>query len=338
MQKIRIGQIGTKHDHARDHMDCVLKFPDVFEVVGIVEEDVQQRDRVRQDPTYAPLRFMTEEELFDAGCDAVMVEGFELDIPHVAKRCVEHGIAVHMDKPAGNDLQAFEDTLRIAKAKGLPVQMGYMYRQNPAFRDCLELIRQGRLGQIHSVSAIMNTGHPLEKRQWLGNFDAGILFFLGCHMIDFVYQIQGVPNKITPFLKSSGFGGTTSIDMATVIFEYDHGTSIIQSNSCEVNGFGRRQLVVCGTEGTYELCPIERPIGTKYTELSFADTFNDCHVSRQIDTVPVTCRYDEMMLDFAAFVRGEKQNPYTYEYELQLQKLILASCGYDVDYKSPVVL
>ena len=294
-------------------MDCIRKFPDIYEVVGVVEEDEQQRRLVQEDPSYSDYPFMTEEQLFDVGCDAVMVEGFELDLPHVAKRCVENGIAVHIDKPAGIDLPAFEDTLRIAKRKGLPVQMGYMYRQNPAFLDCLELIKEGRLGEIHSVNAIMNTGHPAEKRSWLSNLIAGSMFFLGCHMIDFVYRIQGLPNRITPFLKSSGFDGSHSIDMATVIFEYDHGLSIIQSNSCEINGFGRRQLVVCGTKGTYELHPIERPIGTKFTELDYAETFQDKHTTRNIESVPVSCRYDGMMLDFAAFVRGERENPYTYK-------------------------
>ena len=74
MKKIRIGQIGTKHDHARDHMDCVRKFPDIFEVVGVVEEDEEQRRLVENDPSYSDYPFMTEEQLFDAGCDAIMVE------------------------------------------------------------------------------------------------------------------------------------------------------------------------------------------------------------------------------------------------------------------------
>lgn len=45
-----------------------------------------------------------------------------------------------------------------------------------------------------------------------------------------------------------------------------------------------------------------------------------------------------MMLDFAAYVRGEKTNPYTYEYEYQLQKMILAACGQDIDYKMEEVI
>ena len=42
-------------------------------------------------------------------------------------------------------------------------------------------------------------------------------------------------------------------------------------------------------------------------------------------------RYDKMMLDFASFIRKEKENPYTYEYEFGLQKLILKASGVPFD-------
>ena len=32
------------------------------------------------------------------------------------------------------------------------------------------------------------------------------------------------------------------------------------------------------------------------------------------------------MLSFAAMVRGEKENPYTYDYELDLYRLIFDAC------------
>ena len=335
-RKIRIGQIGTKHDHASQHFACVSRFPDVFEVVGVVPEDEEQIEKVKTMQDYESCRILTEEQLFNAGCDAIMVEGFELDLPHVAKRCVENGIAVHMDKPAGEDLQAFEDTLRIAKKKGLPVQLGYMYRYNQGFQDCLKLVKEGRLGEIHSVFATMNVMHDLEYWKWLKNFKGGIMFFLGCHMVDFIYQLQGVPNNITPYLKSSGLEGTDSVTLSTAVFEYDHGLSFAQSNSCEVNGYGRRQLVVCGSKGTYELRPLERPVGY-LTEMKYAEMFRDKCINREIPTEGFK-RYDDMLLDFAAFVRGEKENPYTYEYELQLQKMVLASCGFEVDYQTPIIL
>ena len=112
----------------------------------------------------------------------------------------------------------------------------------------------------------------------------------------------------------------------------------MQANSCEINGWGRRQLVVCGSKGTYEIRPLELPIGVVYTDTSFAETFSDKHQKRNIATVPAANRYDDMMLEFAAMVRGEIENPHSYEYELQLQKLVLASCGYSVDYKTETIL
>lgn len=334
MKKIRIGHIGTKHDHSQDKMDCIRKFPKLFEVVGVVEEDPVQRELVKNSPTYRDYPFLTEEQMFNAGCDCIMVEGFEYDIPYVAKRCVENGIAVHVDKPAGRDVDVFRDTLRIAKAKKVPVQMAYMYRYNPAVMECMNYIRQGRLGDIHSVTAIMNTGHSWKKREWLKNFDAGNMFFLGCHMVDLIYRLQGIPEKITPYFKSSGMDGVEALDLCTAVFEYKNGTSIVQANACEVNGYGRRQLVVCGSKGTYEIRPLENPIGAIYASEDFAEPFEDRHIVRNIETVPTVERYDRMMLDFAAMVRGEKENSFTYEYELQLQKLILAACGYEIDYKT----
>ena len=42
-------------------------------------------------------------------------------------------------------------------------------------------------------------------------------------------------------------------------------------------------------------------------------------------------RYDGMMASFAAMVRGEKENPYTSDYELELYKTVLRCCGVNVE-------
>ena len=44
------------------------------------------------------------------------------------------------------------------------------------------------------------------------------------------------------------------------------------------------------------------------------------------ETEPVN-RYDPMMAAFAAMVRGEKENPYTYAYEIMLHQILLKACG-----------
>ena len=46
--RIKIGQIGTKHPHAAGKLDAILKYPEIFEVVGIVEPDKERREAMDQ--------------------------------------------------------------------------------------------------------------------------------------------------------------------------------------------------------------------------------------------------------------------------------------------------
>lgn len=346
MKRLKIGMIGTLHDHSEGKLACVKNHPDIFEVVGIAPDSDERiaglraegyenftfltSGQLREHPTFRDYPLLTEEQLLNAGCDCMMIEGFEYDLPYKAKLCLENGIAVHVDKPAGRELPVFIDALRLSKRRNLPLQMAYMYRYNPAVQDCLAMVREGRLGEILSVSALMNIEHPADKRHWHGLFDAGMMFFLGCHMVDLVHLMQGVPERVTPYLTASRLDGNSSLDQSTAIFEYPHGVSIVQSNSTEINGFQRRQLVVSGSLGTYEIRPLEWQPKAIHSTIG--------NRGNSLDFPPIGGRYDAMMLDFAAMVRGEKENPFSPEYELDTQRLTLAACGYEVDFKEHIEL
>lgn len=332
-KRIRLGHIGTAHDHSGAKLRCAMKFPELFEIVGIAEEKEQYRPAMEKNETYDGIPRMTVDELLDEGIDAALIEGFELDNVSAAQRCVERGVHVHLDKPAGADYAQYLKLLQTAHANNVIVQLGYMYRYNPAVIDCLARIERGELGKIISVDAIMDTRHPKDKRAWLSSFDAGIMFFLGCHMVDLVYRIMGAPLNVKTYLKSTGMDGVSSIDHTFAALEYENGVSTVRAVSNEVNGFGRRQLVVCGERATYEIYPLESPPRAYLTEYEKSKTYADARTEVGGVYLDGACRYDAMMNDFAAMVRGEKENPYTFEYELQMHKLFLACCGQDIDYK-----
>jgi hypothetical protein len=96
----------------------------------------------------------------------------------------------------------------------------------------------------------------------------------------------------------------------------------------EVNGFGRRQFMVSGSKGTVNICPLERPITMTYSDTEIADKpFED---RKQVFTFPdntATGRYDEMMQDFYAYIQGTKQNPFTYEHDFMVQKVLSQIVG-----------
>ena len=330
MKKIRIGHLGTYHDHSYGKLECILKYPDLFEVVGVVAESEERKQEIMEKGVYKDVKFVTEDEMFnELKPDAMLVEGYELDLLKLTEKCVERGIHVHVDKPAGNDVCHFEKILNITKEKNLVLQMAYMYRYNNAINECMRLYKEGKLGEITGIDAYMCTEHWPEKNKWLEAFDGGIMFFLGCHMIDLVYMFAGKPDKIHSIRQRTKLNGNNSEDNCVAVFEYDKFSALIRMNSTEVNGYGRRQFVLAGSKGTVEIKPLENPtiMTVSYTDLTHqkgASIYKD--MKNEVELTPQKGRYDEMMLDFYDMIVNNKKNRFTPQYELELQKLVMETC------------
>ena len=245
----------------------------------------------------------------------------------------ESGLHIQMDKPGSESDEDFDRLIDIVKSKNLVFHMGYMYRYNPAVIQLKEDIKSGKLGEIYAVEAQMNCLHTVEKRKWLGNYPGGMLYFLGSHLIDLVYSICGEPDEVIPLSMPIGTDGVRADDFGMAVFKYKNGVSFVKSTAVEPGGFERRQLVVCGTKGTVELKPFEW-FSNEYPELIQTQTtgvreaFNtDWGTKAPYYDTPAYGRYDAMFRSFAAYVNGEKKNPFDYEYERNLHKLILKACA-----------
>ncbi len=327
MSKLRIGQIGIGHNHGADKMLTARKFPELYEVIGIAEPDESWILKRGDLPAYEGLPRMTVDEIIEKS-DAVIVESDVWNLTKYAKMCVKAGKHIHMDKPASGTLEQFREVLDIAKAKGLVVQMGYMYRYNPAINMCLEDFRSGKLGEIYSINAEMSTFHSPEYKRWLTNFKGGIMYILGSHLVDLAVYMLGEPNRVTSFLKRTGLDGIDLEDNNLAVLEYDKAIARIFVSSVEVNGWGRRQFVVSGSRGTYSIMPIERKCHVTYSDTSFATNgYQDIKKEIEVPDVPNEIRYDIMMSDFHEYIMGTKTNPYTYEHDYLVQKVLYEICG-----------
>ena len=327
MKKIKIGQIGIGHNHGGEKMLAVRRFPELFEVIGYAEENERWIEKRGHLPAYEGLPRYSVEEIIEK-CDAVLVESDVWDLTRYAQLCVDAGKHIHMDKPAGGTLAEYKKVLDTAKAKNLTVQLGYMYRYNPAVVKCLEMVRNGDLGEIYSINAEMSTFHKPAYRKWLTNFGGGIMYILGSHLVDLIVYLLGEPQKVTAFLKHSGLDGIDLPDNNLAVLEYDKALARIFVSSVEVNGFGRRQFMVSGSKGTVNICPLERPITMTYSDTGIADkTFEDCKITIPFEDHTASGRYDDMMQDFYAYIQGEKENPFTYEHDYLVQKVLSEIVG-----------
>lgn len=331
MNKIKIAQIGTsRYSHGSAIFESIKRNSDIFEIVGFSLPENEREKFPEQMEFFDAYREMTVDEILNnPEIDAVTVETEEIYLTKYAQMVADAKKHIHMEKPGGTDEKAFEKLIETVKKNGTVFHTGYMYRYNPYILELMESIRKGELGEIISVEAQMNCIHSEELRQWLNNFDGGMMFFLGCHLIDLILQIQGMPDKVIPLNKCSGIGDGVGADFGMAVFEYKNGVSFAKTSAVEIGGFERRQLVVSGTKGTVELRPLERlTYDYKMQDTDrYIRTDTNWHSHTQKTTSPIHNRYDSMMASFGAMVRGEKENPWTYDYELKLYKTLLRACG-----------
>ncbi len=329
MRKVKIAQIGiSTYNHGKDIFNTLKRNSDVFEIVGYALPENEREKFPERMIDFEGYQEMTVEEILNnPEIEAVTVETEEIYLTKYASLAAAHKKHIHMEKPGGVELPAFEKLIESVKTSGTVFHTGYMYRYNPYVIDLKEQIKRGELGKIVSVEAQMSCIHNPQMRQWLEAFPGGIMFYLGCHLVDFILQIQGKPENIIPLSRSTGHLGVTADDFGMAVFEYQNGVSFAKVNATELGGFARRQLVVTGTKKTVELKPLEcyEPSGmftgkVEYTSRDWGDAGN-------AERCASFNRYDKMMTTFASMVRGETENPYSYDYELELYKNVLKACG-----------
>ncbi len=328
MRKIKIAQIGiSRYSHGWNTFDSLKKQSDIFEIVGYVLPENEREKFPEKMVTLEGYKELSlDEALNNPEIEAVFIETEEVYLTKYAIMAANAKKHIHLEKPGGWVLSEFEELIEVVKRNKTVLHTGYMYRYNPLIGKTIEEVKNGEFGDIISIEAQMNCLHPVEMRQWLSEIPGGMMFFLGCHLIDLVLQIQGQPERIIPMNKCSNKDGVVSKDFGMAVFEYENGITTIKTCACEVGGFNRRQLVITGTKKTAEIKPLEIIAGSnQYTDVTTytGDAWvNDGEKTRS----ELYNRYDVMLKSFAEMAVGEKVNPYSLDYELELYKTILKCC------------
>ena len=332
MRKIKIAQIGINYiSHGREVFDTLAAHPELFEIAGYALVENEREICHKKLSCFDGYRELSLEDILnDPTIEAVTVETDEIHLLKYALMAAEHGKHIHMEKPGSPCLADFERLVALQREQGKLLHLGYMYRYNPTIASLLSRARNGELGEIVSVEAQMSCRHPAKVRKLLSDFPGGMTFYLGCHLIDLVLQLQGEPTRVLPLNRSTGLEGVEAEDFGMAVLEYSRGVSFVKTTAVEIGGYHRRQLVVSGTRGTVEVKPLECYTGRGYFQYTTETQYTDetsWHTKGETADGPIHDRYEAMLEAFAAMVRGERENPYTYDYELTLFRTLLACCG-----------
>ena len=331
-KKVRVVQWGMCHEHADGKFKSVKKLPDDYELVGIIDDRESKTPREDRDfKVFDGVPRMTPEQLWaDKSIQCVFVEVTNDDLIPIAWKVAKHGLAMHLDKPCGQNLKKFEALMDFCKARGIPVQIGYMFRVNPAIKFATKAVKEGWLGDIISVEADMYHDYGSKNyNAYIASFKGGIMYNLGCHLVDFILPMMpGMPTKAHVVrLPAPGDPDNAGTNCVSVL-EWPHATVTVRSSrhaACS-----NRWLRIQGTKGAIDLRPIERFDG-KPTKLEMRLKFDvpgykkgthvvDCGVQKD--------RYADQLKELADIVRGRRPNPPgQYDHDVAVHKATLMACG-----------
>lgn len=320
---LRIGQIGTTHAHAAGKMEAILSLKDTWAVAGVAEPDAARHAALAKSAAFRNLPLMPEAELLNQpGLKAVAVETRVESSCATAMRCIQAGKHVHLDKPGALNHAEFKAMRLESEKRGLTVQMGYMLRYNPAFELLFKAVKEGWLGEITEIDAAMGKLADPRVRQELKDLPGGGMFELGCHVMDITLTLLGKPESVTPFSTPSAGDGVK--DNQVAVLQYPKATAVIRCNHADPFGGPRRRFNVTGTEGTFEIVPLES--GKVNLSLKSAQGgYTKGSQSFQME-LPKG-RYDLEFADLAKVVRGEKKLAWDAAHDIALHETVLKAAG-----------
>jgi predicted dehydrogenase len=328
MAPVRMAQYGTGHGHAAGKLEALRASPDV-ELAGVFEPDAGRRDALRAaGGVWADVRWFASlaELLEDPGIVAVASEGRNDESLSQTAELVGAGKHVWYDKPAGDDWPRWQSVVARAGARGLVIQVGYMFRYHAGFRRIAEWVRAGLLGDIFAIRAHMSTWIPEASRRVIARHAGGIFYDLAGHMLDQIVWLLGRPAEVTAVLRHDGGPVPGFHDNTLAVLGYPRALALVDIAAMEPPPMARR-FEVYGERGSAILGPFE-PAGP--IRLCLSAPAEGYRAGEQLVAVPAQSRQALYELELAAFlgaVRGLRPPDRSRAHELLVQETLLRATG-----------
>jgi predicted dehydrogenase len=313
---LTIGFLGGAHSHAAEKVKVVRASAD-WNLVGVCEDD----ESVRRQYERAGVPLLSQEQLFER-CKVIAVESMVQDHARHAKLALSAGKHVHLEKPPADTLESFRDLVELARQKRLLVQMGYMWRYNPAINKVLEAAREGWLGDVYLARGTINNQLEAERRPQWEKSRGGVLFELGSHLIDAMIRLFGRPTKVSSVLRTHGPHRDALADNTVAIFEFPRALGIVCSTTLQPNANRHRRFEVFGAGGTAIVNPIEPP----ELVIDLAKASGPYRAGTNRVSLPAYRRYVDDFAELARAVREGKPLAVTPEQDLLVHEALMRAC------------
>lgn len=206
-QPITVGIYGAEHPHVFSRIDLLQDRSDA-RLIGLWEPDPVLRARHATDPRLHV--FDTVDEFFSAAPDLAILEGMDRQNPDAAIDLAKAGIDLLIEKPGAVDPDRMRALVDALATTGVHAEIGYMLRHSPAMVHLRALLESGVLGSVTLARCYASSPVGCAAEPWQSQPEGigGITYTIGCHMVDVIQQLFGVPEAVSSTMHRASTGAT----------------------------------------------------------------------------------------------------------------------------------
>ena len=244
---IKVGVIGTG-EMGQNHVRIYSEMDDV-ELFGISDVNEVQVNQIAKKYNTKP--FTEYAKLLDCGLNAVSIAVPTTLHTQVVLDSIAAGVNVLVEKPIADTIENADKMITAASDAKLILMVGHVERFNPAITKMKEIIDEGSIGKILSIST-RRVGPSNPRIQ-----DVGIILDLGVHDIDIISYLYNA-NALKVYTVA-GSESHSQEDHASILLEFDGN----RSGVVETNWFTPhkvRKMAVVGVSGVAYLDYIDQTV------------------------------------------------------------------------------
>lgn len=207
------------------------------------------------------------EELLAGEIDAVAICSSTESHTDLIVAAAEAGKAIFCEKPLSLDLVEVDRALSVVRTTGVPFQIGFNRRFDPAHESVRSAVRSGRIGEPHLLRISSRDPEPpsLEYVRASG----GLLLDMTIHDFDMARFLTGSEvvevNARGALRIATAFAEAGDVDTALVMLVHDNGClTAIDNSRRAVYGYDQR-VEVFGSEGMAASGNVLQHTGVVYT-------------------------------------------------------------------------
>ena len=249
MEKIRLGILGVGNQGSTYSKFIIAGDCPDFTLSAICDRNPDRiawcKENLDADITY----FDNAEAMLDSGIiDACIVAVPHYDHPKYAMACMQRGIHVLVEKPAGVYTAQVREMNEEAKKHNVVFAMMFNQRTNHIYRKMKELVQSGNYGQIRRTNWLITNWYRSQayynsgdwRATWSGE-GGGVLMNQCPHQLDLMQWICGMPKKVQTHMLYGKWHDIEVEDDVTTYMEYENGATGVfitsTGDACGTNRF-----------------------------------------------------------------------------------------------------